>query len=430
MCNVLHAECARFQRKEDRDLAHLIEESVPKETKMKAAWAHRVFQEWTAWRLSTSGDAQCDRILRDNNSPLNADNSDLDVILSNFISEVRNKKGGDYPAKTKHEIITSIQKYMEINCRKRRLLDAETFPMLYYALDVSMKESSRQGLGMKAKAAAEISYNQEETLWNKNVLGKDDPKSLQRAVFFVIGVQFGIRGGREHRNLTIDNFRFLTDGDGHEYLEYQECITKTNQGGIKHRKVERHSARAYAQPGNDRCPLSLVSKYISLCPMENLRSSFYLKPLQKPKADQWYGKQPVGHNMLSAMVSNMMKDAGITGNFTNHSLRVTTVTRLFQNNVDTKLITKQTGHRSDAVERYKRISDVQRMEVSSLLCSTSVETSKMKEDNEDEQPESSRPNCDIPENLKDTTVDGKPFIFNISGNNNTFHIATCSSINK
>ena len=45
---------------------------------------------------------------------------------------------------------------------------------------------------------------------------------------------------------------------------------------------------------------------------------------------------------------------GEEGYYTNHSLRATAVSSLFQNDVDDKLIKGVTGHRSDALQGYKR----------------------------------------------------------------------------
>jgi len=45
------------------------------------------------------------------------------------------------------------------------------------------------------------------------------------------------------------------------------------------------------------------------------------------------------------------------GYFTNHSLRATAATGLFDANVDEQLIKMKTGHSSDAVRCYKRVSD-------------------------------------------------------------------------
>ena len=64
---------------------------------------------------------------------------------------------------------------------------------------------------------------------------------------------------------------------------------------------------------------------------------------------------PLGHNKLNSMVKIMMSEAGVEGYYTNHSLRATAVSRLFQNDVDDKhkLIKGVTGHRSDALQGYK-----------------------------------------------------------------------------
>ena len=40
----------------------------------------------------------------------------------------------------------------------------------------------------------------------------------------------------------------------------------------------------------------------------------------------------MGHNTLGKIVSEIMKQAGFEGHYTNHSLRVTSATRLFNTN--------------------------------------------------------------------------------------------------
>ena len=53
-----------------------------------------------------------------------------------------------------------------------------------------------------------------------------------------------------------------------------------------------------------------------------------------------------------------MKNAGIPGYFTNHSLRATATTRLYDAQVDEATIMERTGHRSsDGVRAYKRSSE-------------------------------------------------------------------------
>ena len=61
------------------------------------------------------------------------------------------------------------------------------------------------------------------------------------------------------------------------------------------------------------------------------------------------------------------KNAGIPWHKTNHSLRATTATRLYQSGVDEQLV-ERTGHRSlDGVRSYKRTSASQREALSDIL---------------------------------------------------------------
>ena len=76
---------------------------------------------------------------------------------------------------------------------------------------------------------------------------------------------------------------------------------------------------------------------------------FYLRPLPKMPAKQdlpWFSSVPVGRNELNKMVQKMCADAGISGKKTNHSLRATGASQLFQANVPEKVIQERTGHRS------------------------------------------------------------------------------------
>lgn len=65
----------------------------------------------------------------------------------------------------------------------------------------------------------------------------------------------------------------------------------------------------------------------------------------------------------------MCSEAAILGK-TNHSLRATGATILFQNNVPENVIQKLTGHRSlEALRSYEQISSDQHMEVSKIMLS-------------------------------------------------------------
>ena len=118
----------------------------------------------------------------------------------------------------------------------------------------------------------------------------------------------------------------------------------------------------------DRCLVRLFQKYEKLTPTDGPADSFYLQPLRNPTWACWYSKKPLGYHTLSNTVSQLCKQVGIKGYKTNHSLRATTATQLYESGVDEQLVMERTGHRSlDGVRSYKRTNDTQREALSDIL---------------------------------------------------------------
>ena len=59
--------------------------------------------------------------------------------------------------------------------------------------------------------------------------------------------------------------------------------------------------------------------------------------------------------MIGEYLKKIMQEEGIEGHFRNHSLHKSTATRLFEQGVDPQLIKEQTGHKSEAIMRYKNL---------------------------------------------------------------------------
>ena len=117
-----------------------------------------------------------------------------------------------------------------------------------------------------------------------------------------------------------------------------------------------------------RCLIRLYKLYQSKCPKNRPNGAFYLKPLVNPKTLVWYSKTPVGHNTLMNTVRRLCRKAGIEGFYTNHSLRTTAATHLFEAGVDEQLIMLHTGHRSTTgVRSYKRTTNALRKQTSTVL---------------------------------------------------------------
>ena len=82
------------------------------------------------------------------------------------------------------------------------------------------------------------------------------------------------------------------------------------------------------------CLVTLLDFYLGKLPKAALdKDVFCCRPLEKYKDGNWFSYQSRGRNYLSSMVKTMCLEAGIQGNFSNHSLRASGATELFQSGV-------------------------------------------------------------------------------------------------
>ena len=65
----------------------------------------------------------------------------------------------------------------------------------------------------------------------------------------------------------------------------------------------------------------------------------------------------MGVNTLNAILPSMCKGAGFKPK-SSHSLRVTCASTLFNAGIEEKLIRDQTGHRSNALFKYDKVSEM------------------------------------------------------------------------
>ena len=102
---------------------------------------------------------------------------------------------------------------------------------------------------------------------------------------------------------------------------------------------------------------ALVYKSL-ICPSDRSDGALHLTPLMNQIQECWYSHIPIGHNKLVDTVPRLMRETGIGGYFTNHSLRVTATTRLYDSPVDEASIMQRTDYQSvEGVRAYKRSSN-------------------------------------------------------------------------
>ena len=208
---------------------------------------------------------------------------------------------------------------------------------------------------------------------------------LLQTTIYMIGLHCALRGGVEHNNLRRpgcnSQFSFEVDGNGVERLVYREDpLQKNNQGSLIC-KSKPKIVNVYAASNKAKCPIAIFKKYCGLLPQSKSCKKLYLRCRKYPVPSVWYCDQPYGINKINANVKEICKEGGIMCNFTNHSLRATCVSRMYDQNVPEQIIKQVTGHRSDCVRVNKRTGDNLKRAASGVIAGE-VSSKKVKLDEE------------------------------------------------
>ena len=85
--------------------------------------------------------------------------------------------------------------------------------------------------------------------------------------------------------------------------------------------------------------------------------------------DPWYIDVPLGHNTLGKFLKDILKEGSMTAeNKSNHSLRLTAISRMYENKVTEKLIMERSGHLSvHGLVSYERTTLAQKETVCDTL---------------------------------------------------------------
>ena len=336
---------------------------VPDKTKQDTKYCMKLWSEWRRHR---------ERETRDKMPEIQQmTTSELTHWLSRFVVEVRKVDGTEYPPNSLYHICAGIQRCLRDSGRILDLFTDLSFTPFQNSLDGEMKRLQSSGLGTKKRQAEVISVDEEEKLWSTGQLGDSNPQQLLDTMVYYCGLYFALRSGREHRQLRRSpaQIEVLERPGERPLLRYMEDVSKNHPGGLKARNVTPKVVYHHSNLDNpERCFVRMYKKYMSLSPPDAPAGSFYLKPASKPTSACWYSCRPVGHNPISVTVARLCRAAGITGFKTNHSLRATSTSRLYQSGVDEQLVMERTGHRSlTGVRSYKRTSDEQREALSDIL---------------------------------------------------------------
>ena len=135
---------------------------------------------------------------------------------------------------------------------------------------------------MKSKQAEPLSIEEENLLWEQNLLGDHSPQALLDTMMLLCGKHFALRSDQEHRTLQISQFELVKPASEPPDIIYYENFSKTNSGGLSNRKVKPKQVIHHSNMKTpSRCLVNLYQKYLEHRP-DTKETSFYLTPLKNP----------------------------------------------------------------------------------------------------------------------------------------------------
>ena len=343
---------------------------IPSNTEANTQWAVRTFNAWAINRsFLGASEAVPDDLLASHDPQL------VCKWLCRFVMETRKSDGSCYPPSSLRCLVCGLNRVLQKNKAPFSVVDKNDhrFRDLLKTLDSLSSELHRQGVGAIKHSAKVIDPKHEDVFWQEGLLGYSSPKVLQRTVFFYVGLNFVLRGVQEQYDLVPHQFtRIPRDRrvyNSSVYYEYVEFVSKNNQHRFKDINMKNKNVRAYALPGNERCIVRLLDTYLSILPPDC--TYFYMHPLDKFPSDTKkcaVTKQRVGVNILKGILPELSEKSGVGVHYTNHSLRATAITRMFNCGVPEKVIAENSGHRSTrALRCYEKTSEELQQAVTKVI---------------------------------------------------------------
>ncbi|XP_034020262.1 uncharacterized protein LOC117504829 isoform X2 [Thalassophryne amazonica] len=344
----------RFPLLSPTDLEQLEACAQSKNTTKQTKWGVQVFREWL---VENGKDGHFESLPE----------SSLAESLRGFYASARNKDGNLYSKSTYVGIRAAINRHLRGAPFHRAvsILNGPAFHQANSMFSAMLKKLKREGLHT-TKHHDPISESDFQKLQASDVFSTDNPRGLQRKVWFDISLSFARRGRENLRELKSDAFNFKVDESGRSYVEmrYSKATKNHLVDNLKGDDFE-SKPRMYAIENSLRCPVQSLKKYLEKRnPANNI---FFQKAKVKVNTedeDTWYTTRPVGEKTLHNFMKTISAKAGLSKVYTNHCVKATAIARLAHAGVEAKEIMRISGHRneqsirsynSDSSEEQKRM---------------------------------------------------------------------------
>eukprot|EP00105_Crassostrea_gigas_P032800 XP_011455947.1 PREDICTED: uncharacterized protein LOC105348291 isoform X1 [Crassostrea gigas] len=301
---------------------------------------------------------------------------DMDMHLARFFMNAKKASGEDYEPDTLKSIQGSVNRYLAEKKLNIKIITDKEFKHSRDVLLSKRKLLRQLGKGNREKRADPLTPEEIDLLYEKNLLGTGDPKSLINVLYLNNTMHFGMRSRAEHVSLRWNGVQQKVTSTGEEYLEYRERSTKTRTGVTSESRS--FAPKMFENRDNPRCPVLAYKEFARRRPeqMNNPESPFYLGVSRHPEK-AWYVNQPMGKNTIGNIVKVMCEAGGMQGRKVNHSARKTAISSLVHAGVPPTIIQQLSGHKNvNSINNYSTASNEQQRHMSSILTNYSSSCSE------------------------------------------------------
>ena len=288
---------------------------------------------------------------------LHCSESDLNDILKQFYAEARKMDKTEYSKSSLLAVRFGLCRYIKANRSEVDIINGGSFGEANRMFKAKITDLKKKGKA-KVEHKPHIAAEDLKKFYASEVFADTTPIGLQNKVWFKVMLYFCRRGRENLRQLTKDSFGIATDATGRRYV-YQKTDELTKNRREKDEAEE--GGYMYEQADNSLCPMKSFEKYLSkLNPKCN---ALFQRPKKceegsMPLAmDVWYDNQVVGVHTLGNKMKILSRRARLSREYTNHSIRATSVTILDKSGFEARHIMCVSGHRQESsIRSYSKTS--------------------------------------------------------------------------
>ena len=138
-------------------------------------------------------------------------------------------------------------------------------------------------------------------------LGIFTPASLTNTVLWLFIQHCGSRGRQRHRDMKMEDFCFVKDNNGIEFVAFSEGVTRTSAQRLNTRP--RLQKPKMFSTGGSRCPVENFRLIMSGEPPDIINEGpEYLQAVKNPSGLIWYKRQPMSKDTINAIMKKMKQN--------------------------------------------------------------------------------------------------------------------------